>query len=351
MARRELCTYFNVQYLDKGLAMFESVARHLDDFHMRAVCFDDLTYVVVREIGDPRLEPVHIATLEAADEALVETRIQRSQVEYMWTATPCVIRYFRDRDGLDEITYIDADTFFFGSPEPFFEGLGDGSVLLTPASSSPQHYSRGLVRRTGLFVVQFMTFRSDATGRAALEWWRERCIEWCFARYEDGKMGDQLYLNDWQTRFGGVRLLGHAGLLGPWCIESRDVATTPSSTPRPHDPSFSSCRRWRWRRRWPCRSTARPRAAAGPSRSTRTTSPCARCRQPNCPGWPSWSRAGCRTSPPRTRRWPRSRWPGTTACGSAPGSGSRCMRPRSRRRRLPRWRAPLRRRPGARSSR
>ena len=68
-----------------------------------------------------------------------------------------------------------------------------------------------------------MTFRSDATGRAALEWWRERCIEWCFARYEDGKMGDQLYLNDWQARFGGVRLLGHSGLLGPWCIESRDV--------------------------------------------------------------------------------------------------------------------------------
>jgi hypothetical protein len=84
-----------------------------------------------------------------------------------------------------------------------------------------------LVKRTGLYIVQFMTFRSDEDGRAALDWWRERCLEWCFARYEDGKMGDQKYLDDWPTRFGGVRLLGHPGVLGPWCIESRRVEEGP----------------------------------------------------------------------------------------------------------------------------
>jgi hypothetical protein len=227
MAHRDLCTYLDVQYLDKGLAMFESLARYLDDFKLRVVCFDDLSHAVVREIGDPRLEPLHIRVLEQADPELLATRIQRTQVEYMWTATPCVIRYFRDRDGLDEITYVDADTFFFSSPEPLFDGLGDGSVTITPASSSPQHYSRRLVEHAGLFIVQFMSFRSDDDGGAALDWWRERCIEWCFANYEDGKMGDQKYLDDWQTRFGGVRLLGHPGILGPWCIESRDVAGGP----------------------------------------------------------------------------------------------------------------------------
>lgn len=223
MPRRELCTYLDLQYLDKGIALFESLVRHVPDFHLRVVCFDDLSFAVVRELGDPRFEPTHVAELEKADPELLATRIQRSQVEYMWTATPCVIRYFRDRDGLDEITYLDADTYLFSSPEPAWEALGEGSVLVTPASSSPQHYSRGLVRRTGLFIVQYMTFRSDAPGREALEWWRERCIEWCFARHEDGKMGDQKYLDDWPARFAGVRLFGHPGVLGPWCIESRRV--------------------------------------------------------------------------------------------------------------------------------
>ena len=142
MARRELCTYLDLQYLDKGIALFESLAKYLDDFYLRVVCFDDLSFAVVRELGDPRLEAVHVSELERADPELLATRIQRSQVEYMWTSTPCVIRYFRDRDGLDEITYMDADICFYSSPEPAFEAIGDGSVLITPASSSPQHYSR-----------------------------------------------------------------------------------------------------------------------------------------------------------------------------------------------------------------
>ena len=57
--------------------------------------------------------------------------------------------------------------------------MGYGSVLITPASSSPQHYSKHLAKTAGLFVVQFMPFRSDARGREVLDWWRERCIEYC----------------------------------------------------------------------------------------------------------------------------------------------------------------------------
>ena len=63
----------------------------------------------------------------------------------------------------------------------------------------------------------FLSFRNDASGVEALNWWRDRCIEWCYARREDGKYGDQLYLNDWPARFKRVVVLQNIGAgVAPW---------------------------------------------------------------------------------------------------------------------------------------
>jgi hypothetical protein len=69
-----------------------------------------------------------------------------------------------------------------------------------------------------------MSFRRDGNGLACLQWWRERCLEWCYAHYEDGKFGDQLYLDDWPQRFRGVVILRHKGAgLAPWNLSRYSV--------------------------------------------------------------------------------------------------------------------------------
>jgi len=94
---------------------------------------------------------------------------------------------------------LDADVFFFKSPQPIiqeFESSGK-SVLITEHA-----YDKDCdqTENSGTFCVQFMTFVRDAS-EPVQRWWAERCLEWCYSRHEDGKFGDQKYLDDWPVRF------------------------------------------------------------------------------------------------------------------------------------------------------
>lgn len=208
------CTLFDSNYLSRGLAMYRSLAATGDEFTLYVFCFDDRTLQVLRRMALPHLVPVSLAEFET--EALLRVKKERSRAEYCWTCTPHVIRHVLDNFGPEMVTYLDADLFFFASPSILLDEFrrSGGSVLITEHRFTPGH-ERALIR--GRYCVQFMTFRGDDRGREVLSWWGERCLEWCYARLEEGKFGDQKYLDDWTERFAGVHVLEHpGGGVAPW---------------------------------------------------------------------------------------------------------------------------------------
>ncbi|MHC1737517.1 MAG: glycosyl transferase [Ignavibacteriaceae bacterium] len=213
------CTLFDSNYLTRGLALHESLMKHCPAFHLYIFAFDEKCLNVLKELSaSGELQNCTLIPLkEFEDEKLLEVKPARSVAEYCWTSTSSTILYVLNNFNVESCTYLDADLYFYSSPEIIFREMGEKSILLTEHRYSPQ-YNKEI--KSGKYCVQFVTFRNNPEGRNALEWWRDRCLEWCYARYEDGKFGDQLYLDDWTERFPGVHVLeNRGGGLAAWNVQ------------------------------------------------------------------------------------------------------------------------------------
>jgi len=216
------CTLFDANYLARALAMYRSLERHCTAFHLYVFAFDQKTEEVLAKLA---LNHVTVIGLDAfEDEALLAVKADRSRAEYCWTSTSSTIRYVLKQFNVPHCTYLDADLYFYQNPQQLLDEIpADKSVLITAHRYTPAYDKSAL---SGKYCVQFMYFRNDAAGLEVLEWWRDACLEWCYNRFEDGKFGDQKYLDDWTSRFSAVHELAHlGGGLAPWNIQQYQVLT------------------------------------------------------------------------------------------------------------------------------
>lgn len=209
------CTLFDSNYLSRGLAMYESLYKYMDDFHLYIFAFDDRCYEILSKM---KLDKVTVISLkEFENEDLLRVKADRTRGEYCWTCTPAVILHVIEKYKVSDCTYLDSDIRFYSSPQPIFDELADDSVLITEHRFTDK-YERLLIN--GKYCVQFMTFKNDLNGMKVLKWWYDACIEWCYSRIEGDKFGDQKYLDDWTERFEGVHELQHlGGGIAPWNVQ------------------------------------------------------------------------------------------------------------------------------------
>lgn len=209
------CTLFDSFYLTRGIAMYQSLEKVCDNFHLYIFAFDEKSYQILSKLN---LKHATIISLkEFEDEKLLAVKPTRTKAEYCWTSTSSTILYVINNFKVESCTYVDADLYFYQNPKILFDEMKGKSILLTEHRYPPK-FNR--TTTSGIYCVQFITFYNNEDGLKALNWWRDACIEWCYDRYEDGKFGDQKYLDDWTTRFKGVHVLNHlGGGLASWNVE------------------------------------------------------------------------------------------------------------------------------------
>lgn len=214
MSRLNFCTLFDSNYLSRGLVLYDSLVEHCPDFHLFVFAFNDLALHTLNQLRLPHLTVISLKEFE--DPELLAVKLGRSRAEYCWTCTSSTIHYVLDRFDVENCTYLDADMRFCANPQVLIDEMAaSGKSVLITAHRYTRRYDQSRLR--GKYCVQFMYFKNNAEGREVLGWWRARCIEWCYARVEDGKFGDQKYLDDWTSRFPSVHELQHlGGGIAPW---------------------------------------------------------------------------------------------------------------------------------------
>ena len=208
-------TLFDLLFLPQGLALHRSVERHVGNYTLWILCMDDEVHEILSLMKLPNVQLLQLSLVETKE--LERVKLERTVGEYCWTVKPFALKFVFDSDiSVKRVTYLDADLWFRKSPAPIFQEFDKSGkdVLITDHAYSPEY---DLSEKSGQYCVQFTTFTREG-GEPVRKWWEERCIEWCFDRFENGKFGDQKYLDDWPERFPEqVHVLSNQGwTLAPW---------------------------------------------------------------------------------------------------------------------------------------
>ena len=214
------CTLFDSYYIDKGIALYNSLERVSKEFTLYIFCFDDKSFEILKDMSLSRAVILHHSCFET--EEYLEKKKGRSKAEYCWTCTSRIIEYVLDNYDVEDCTYIDSDLYFYENPKILKDEIDrvGADVTIVEHRFKSNRYGRKLEKRNGKYCVQFNFFRKNENARKVLNWWKERCLEWCYDIPEPDRMGDQKYLNCWTAMFEGVHELQHlGGGVAPWNLE------------------------------------------------------------------------------------------------------------------------------------
>lgn len=208
-------TLFDATFLPQGLCLHHSLVRHGGNFQLWVLCLDQECLETLQRLALPRMRLLDLRCLETPE--LLAVKPGRSRAEYCWTITPFSIGWvLAAAPEAKRVTYLDADVFFLKSPSAIFKEMEESgaAVVITEHGYAPE-YDQTLT--SGRFCVQFVVFLRGS-GERVLHWWCERCLEWCYARCEEGKFGDQKYLEHFSEVLPGkiLEICHDPRFQGPW---------------------------------------------------------------------------------------------------------------------------------------
>ena len=176
---KHFCTYFDHNYISKGIALYISLIDHCNEFTLWVLPLSEKCFDIMRHYNLKNISLISLQDLEKVDPELLKAKNNRSLIEYYYTLTPSLPLFILNKNkNIDLITHLDSDLYFFSSVEPIFEEIKNSSIAIM----EHRFTNESLHLKNGVYNVSWISYRRDSNGMKCLEWYRDRCNEWCYQK-------------------------------------------------------------------------------------------------------------------------------------------------------------------------
>jgi hypothetical protein len=209
--KKYICTYFDYNFLPRGLALYYSVKRYHGEFDFFVLAFDKLTYEYLRNLNETHLHPVSVEEYDSYFKTSISKFADKKQ--YYFSATPNFCLYIIEKHPeIDVLLYLDADVFLFNSLDPLYSEFEDSSIGFCPHRVNA--ILRAIVKHYGKYNVGVNLFRNSETGLKCLRDWKEDCDSWYQGKpgYSLNFFSDQIFLDSWPQKYTGIKVITNIGI-------------------------------------------------------------------------------------------------------------------------------------------
>jgi len=201
------CTLSDYNYLLKGLVLYDSLEKYTkEDFVLYYFCLDNETYNKLNELNLKHIIPINLKDLEYDHLELQNIKKQITYQNYCFTLSSYFCWYLLEHCMLQDILYIDSDIVFYDSLKKIFDTVKDKSIgLIRHRHVSYGHY-------VGYYNVGIIYF-DNKEGLKCCEFWKDLMLN-PNNEYskEYGTCGDQKYLELFEKKFDGVKIIDENGI-------------------------------------------------------------------------------------------------------------------------------------------
>lgn len=225
-------TSINNGYLPKARILAASVRKHHPEAKMVLMLSDERAPGLDYGDFDLVLGPADVVKGVANLDAWI---FEHTVVELCTAVKPFAFKHLFDTYGYRSIVYQDPDTVLYSRLTELEQELERHPIVLTPHVTTPAVDTDDLLDgemlgclRHGVFNLGFAALTQEGEGPLFLQWWLDRCREYCFDDNQRGLFTDQKWIDLAPCFFQTLKIFRLPSYnVATWNLYYRQVSRSP----------------------------------------------------------------------------------------------------------------------------